>query len=135
MARHDDEVFHGGQLLHLGDFGHSDADRFFDQHRLAGLQCEPRIFEMRLEIGQDKYRVNRRVGDQFFGCFVVLASEFGRALFRSILRPVPEANEFGAMALLNGLGMQNGNVAGADEADADRIFLENHLELSGRVGA
>ena len=56
------------------------------------------------------------------GVGVVLAAELGGALLRAVLRAVPQADELRAGALLHRGGVQDGDVAGADEADADGVL-------------
>ena len=111
-----------GDGLHLLDLGHGGGQRLFDQHVLAGFHRQPGVLQVRVQVGQHEHGVDLGVGDQVFGRLVALAAVPRGALDRAFdgvrfHRPT----SFAPGICLDRLGVQDRDLARADEADANRF--------------
>ena len=78
-------------------------------------------------VGEDEDGIDGRIGHEGGRGVVNFASELGRPLLRPVGAAVPEADETSAGAFLHGGGVEDGDVAGPDEPDADGLFRHPHV--------
>lgn len=119
VAGKDDEVFFFGEVFDFSELRDGGGDGFFDEDVFVVLEREGRVLGVCFEGGEDEDGVDFRVGDEIGDGIVGFAIEGLRAFFVEFGVDGPKASEFRAGAGVDGVGVEQRDVAGADESDID----------------
>lgn len=107
MPRKDDEAFFFSEFSNFLELVGGGSDGLFNEDMFFVFQSQYGVLGVRFEGGQDKDGVDFRIGDQFGGGLIGDAAERFSTFFIEFCVDRPEAFQFGSLACVNCVGMEN----------------------------